>query len=72
MTSHSAVEKRFFGPPFFAQAKKGVLARRRRAKALDLDPALDLDCDCSESRIRSKSFHSPSGSELLFFACAKK
>ncbi|WP_152984430.1 hypothetical protein [Stenotrophomonas terrae] len=34
MTSHSAVEKHLFGPPFFAQAKKGVLARRRRAKGL--------------------------------------
>jgi len=78
LTSHSAVEKHLFGPRFFAQAKKGsstaewlVKVRSRAAGGRKL-LILNAVAIAVGGEAKSKSFHSPSGSELLFFACAKK
>jgi hypothetical protein len=39
LTSHSAVEKRLFGPPFFARAKKGGSRPEGERKLFDPTPA---------------------------------
>jgi hypothetical protein len=60
----SAVEKLFFAPGFFAQAKKGGSRPFRGTKVFAFDVAVLLHTR-SRNQTQSQSFHSRSGSELL-------